>query len=138
MVLRAYYISLPDVAETPVNACRRRRYMLKLKPICPVCSWPAQSIMCYPPTALSLCEGGWSPGRKDLLSRSLSNAVGKWELKFFHKELLDVWTSDEVALLNFDDFQDLVRVSRRFTRYLSEDSYTWMDRNLARWRAAIS
>src|SRR5437762_2192606 len=84
----------------------------------------------------SLRECGWPLCRKDLLSRSLGNTVREGELEVFRKELLDVWTSDKVALLNFDNFQDLPKVSRCFTRYLSEGSYTWIDRNLARWRAA--
>ena len=55
---------------------------------------------------------GWPLCRKDLLSRSLGNTVGEGKLKIFRKKLLDVWTSDKVAFLNFDNFQDLLRVNR--------------------------
>ena len=34
-------------------------------------------------------------------------AMRKWELEVLRHELLDVWTTDVIGLLDFDDFEDL-------------------------------
>lgn len=79
-------------------------------------SCSAHSIRTFP----SLRECGRPLGGKDSLSRSLGNAVGEGKLKILRKELLNVRTSDKVTLLNFDNFQDLLGVSRLVTRHPSE------------------
>jgi hypothetical protein len=87
---------------------------------------------------LHLSKGGWSLGRKDLLSGLLGSAVGKREIEVLGEELFDVRAADKVGLLDFDNFQDLDEVNGLDQNNERENKRTWIDLNRDLWRAAIS
>lgn len=83
---------------------------------------------------------------EQLLAADLANAVGQGEAKIFREELLDVGALDIIALLEFDDAENL---DARFSKLLGQlqfgsqvrkvgDIRTWIDLKRARWRAAMS
>lgn len=62
----------------------------------------------------------------------------KRELEVLGEELLDVWATDVVSLLDLNDLEDLHLSLASFRVSSTQKSLTWIDRKRDLWRAAMS